>query len=312
MSSSPGIGWAGAGAFSTGTLLPAFRAAGFDRFVAVASASGLSARRAAERHGFEKAVPGADALLDDPGVQAVVIATPHDTHAELAARALAAGRHVWCEKPLALTEDELDAVEKAWRESGAQLAIGFNRRWSPAVLTAQRALAGIPAPRSSWCTGSPPGPCPTGTGTTTAGRAAACSARSAISSIRRRPWWASRSRKLPDCQVAADPEDSTGTTARSRSASPTGPWPRSPTAARRRWPGRNGSRSRPGSHRLVIDDFRSVQADGKTVWKGRQDKGHHAEATAFRQAVAGGPAMPTETLLATMRATIQAAADRRP
>ncbi len=143
VSSSPGIGWAGAGAFSTGTLLPAFRAAGFDRFVAVASASGLSARRAAERHGFEKAVPGADALLDDPGVEAVVIATPHDTHAELAARALAAGRHVWCEKPLALTEDELDAVEKAWRESGAQLAIGFNRRWSPAVLTAQRALAGV-------------------------------------------------------------------------------------------------------------------------------------------------------------------------
>ena len=116
--SSPGIGWAGAGAFSTGTLLPAFRAAGFDRFVAVASASGLAARRAAERHGFEKAVPGADALLDDPGVEAVVIATPHDTHADLAARALAAGRHVWCEKPLALTEDELDAVEKAWRESG--------------------------------------------------------------------------------------------------------------------------------------------------------------------------------------------------
>ena len=101
VSASPGIGWAGAGAFSTGTLLPAFRAAGFDRFVAVASASGLSARRAAERHGFEQAVPGADALLDDPGVQAVVIATPHDTHAELAANALAAGRHVWCEKPLA-------------------------------------------------------------------------------------------------------------------------------------------------------------------------------------------------------------------
>ena len=66
-----------------------------------------------------------------------------------------------------------------------------------------------------------------------------------------------------------------------------------------------------GSHRVIIDDFRSVQADGKTVWKGRQDKGHHAEATAFRQAVAGGPAMPTETMLATMRATIQAAAGVR-
>ena len=307
MSSSPGIGWAGAGAFSTGTLLPAFRAAGFDRFVAVASASGLSARRAAERHGFEKAVPGADALLDDPDVEAVVIATPHDTHAELAARALAAGRHVWCEKPLALTEDELDAVEKAWRESGAQLAIGFNRRWSPAVLAAQRGWPGS-RPRSSSCTGSPPGPCPTGTGITTAGRAGGCSARYAISSIRRRRWWVSRSRRWRACRAAADPQGSTGMTPWSRCGSRTGPWPRSPTAARRRWPARNGSRSRPASLRVVIDDFRSVQADGKTVWKGRQDKGHHAEATAFRQAVAGGPAMPTETMLATMRATIQAAA----
>ena len=63
------------------------------------------------------------------------------------ARALAARRHVWCEKPLALTLDELDAVEKAWRGSGRQLAVGFNRRWSPAVLAAQRALAGVAAPK---------------------------------------------------------------------------------------------------------------------------------------------------------------------
>ena len=74
-----------------------------------------------------------------------VIATPHDTHASLAVRALTAGRHVWCEKPLALTEDELDAVRAAWRESGRVLAIGFNRRWSPAVAAARRALAGVAA-----------------------------------------------------------------------------------------------------------------------------------------------------------------------
>ena len=73
--------------------------------MAVATASGVSARRAAERHGFEKAVSGADAVIDDPDVSLVVIATPHDVHAELASRALAAGRDVWCEKPLALTCD---------------------------------------------------------------------------------------------------------------------------------------------------------------------------------------------------------------
>ncbi|MCA1711763.1 MAG: bi-domain-containing oxidoreductase [Actinobacteria bacterium] len=106
-SATPAVGWIGAGAYSTGVLLPAFSAAGFNRFVAVASASGLSARRVAERIGFEKAVSGADQVIDDPDVEVVVIATPHDTHAEYVVRALQAGKHVWCEKPLALTLEEL-------------------------------------------------------------------------------------------------------------------------------------------------------------------------------------------------------------
>ena len=62
-----------------------------------------------------------------------------------------------------------------------------------------------------------------------------------------------------------------------------------------------------GSHQVIIDDFRSAQADGRTLWKDRQDKGHRAHAAAFRQAVQGGTGMPTQAMLATMRATIQAA-----
>ena len=73
---------------------------GLRRLVAVASARGLTAARTAQRHGFERAVAGAEAVLTDPGVSIVVIATPHDTHASLTVRALAAGRHVWCEKPV--------------------------------------------------------------------------------------------------------------------------------------------------------------------------------------------------------------------
>src|ERR1019366_8746641 len=142
-SSSPGVGWLGAGAFSTGTLLPAFRAAGFDHLVAVASASGLSARRTAERHGFEKAVSGAGAVISDSDVEVVVVATPHDSHEELVIQALAAGRDVWCEKPLALTAEGLAEIESAWRSSGRQLMVGFNRRWSPAVRAAQRVLADV-------------------------------------------------------------------------------------------------------------------------------------------------------------------------
>ena len=147
----PGVGWIGAGAFSTGTLLPAFREAGFERFVAVATASGVSARRAAERHGFEKAVSGADAVIGDPDVGVVVIATPHDVHASLASEALSVGQDVWCEKPLALTCEELDEVEKAWRDSGRQLTLGFNRRWAPAVQAAQRILAEVKVPKLIVC-----------------------------------------------------------------------------------------------------------------------------------------------------------------
>ncbi|HEV2125521.1 MAG TPA: bi-domain-containing oxidoreductase [Chloroflexota bacterium] len=129
----PGIGLIGAGAFASGVLIPAFKQAGFERFVAVASASGLSARRMAQRAGFEKAVSGGDAVIDDPEVDVVVIATPHDTHATLATQALRAGKHVFCEKPLGLTMDELDEVEAAWRESGRVLFVGFNRRYSEPV-----------------------------------------------------------------------------------------------------------------------------------------------------------------------------------
>jgi predicted dehydrogenase len=63
-----------------------------------------------------------------------------------------------------------------------------------------------------------------------------------------------------------------------------------------------------GAHRLVIDDFRSLKLDGKTLWRGRQDKGHRACAAAFRRAVTAGKPLPTRTMLATMRATIEAAA----
>jgi len=57
---------------------------------------------------------------------------------------------------------------------------------------------------------------------------------------------------------------------------------------------------------VIIDDFRTVLGNGRTLWKGRQDKGHCAHASAFRQAVRGGTGMPTEAMLGTMRATIQA------
>jgi predicted dehydrogenase/threonine dehydrogenase-like Zn-dependent dehydrogenase len=136
-----GIGFIGAGAFARTVLIPAFREAGFDRLVSVASASGLSAQRMAERAGFEKAVSAAESPIDDPEVSIVVIATPHESHGKLVSLALRAGKHVFCEKPLALSFDELDEIEAAHRQGGGILFVGFNRRYSEPILRLRQHFA---------------------------------------------------------------------------------------------------------------------------------------------------------------------------
>jgi predicted dehydrogenase/threonine dehydrogenase-like Zn-dependent dehydrogenase len=302
-----GVGLIGAGAFATGTLLPALQAGGFGQLVAVASASGLTATRAAQRHGFEKAVAGPDAVLADPDVTVVVIATPHDTHVSLAIRALAAGRHVWCEKPLALTEDELDAVRDSWLESGRVLAVGFNRRWSPALAAARRKLAGVSDPKLVVY-------------------------RIAAGRVPDDHWYRDRrqgGRILGEvCHFVDTAQSLVGAPIEDVTALPGGgpggagddvvvalrfadgslasiSYGSAVPSAGKEWIEVNV-----GTHRLVIDDFRSVTADGRRLWKGRQDKGHHAVAAAFRLAVAGELTLPTEDMIATMRATIRAAGQR--
>jgi predicted dehydrogenase/threonine dehydrogenase-like Zn-dependent dehydrogenase len=306
-SSAPGVGWLGAGSFSTGTLLPAFRAAGFGNFAAVSSASGLSARRTAERYGFGKAVPGSLALIDDPGVQVVVVATPHESHAELAMLALKYGRHVYCEKPLALTIEELRDVELAWRASGRQLAIGFNRRWSPAVLAAGRALSAISAPKL-------------------------ITYRIAAGKVPDGHWYHDRRQggrllgevchfvDTASALIGCAIEDVAGVQGRSHGGEPGDEAIVSlrfadgslaaivyGSAQPGTGVGKEWIEALAGSRRLVLDDFRSARLDGRVLWKGRQDKGHRACVAAFRQAVAGTLALPTEAMLATMRATICAA-----
>ena len=310
-----GIGWIGAGAFSTGTLLPAFRHAGFRHFVAVTSASGVTARRAADRYHFDKAVSGTFRVIDDPGVGIVVIATPHETHAELAALALKDGRHVWCEKPVALSTDELAQVEAAWEASERQLMIGFNRRWSPAVLPAQVALAGMTSPKFLVYRVAA-GPVPDG------------------------HWYTDRRQggriigevchfvDTAQALIGADIEETVSVLAGDSHGRGGGDGRAVPGndaivslrfadgslaticygSAQPAKAGKERIEVTSGTHQLVIDDFRSAKLDGKTLWRGRQDKGHRAAAAAFRRAVSAGKPLPTRTMLATMRSTIQAAA----
>jgi predicted dehydrogenase len=85
------------------------------------------------RLGFARVAENAEAAILDPTVDAVVVATRHGLHADLVRQALAAGKHVFCEKPVALTLEDLEAVLAAAAGSEGILAVGFNRRFSPAL-----------------------------------------------------------------------------------------------------------------------------------------------------------------------------------
>ena len=131
------VGLIGAGNYARAMLLPNFKTAGAE-FHSIATASGVSARQVGERFGFRNCVSGADEVLADEEINLVVIATRHDSHAELVQRALERGRHVFVEKPLALNDEELDKVIAAATQSNGQLMVGFNRRFSPLAGAAQR------------------------------------------------------------------------------------------------------------------------------------------------------------------------------
>ena len=103
------------GNYARSGLLPKVKGADGVALTAVVTKTGLSANHSAEKFGFALAATDAGAALDDAATDAVFIATRHDTHASLAARALNAGKHVFCEKPLALDRDSLDAAMAAAR-----------------------------------------------------------------------------------------------------------------------------------------------------------------------------------------------------
>jgi predicted dehydrogenase len=137
------IGLIGQGRFAAGVLVPAFAEAGA-QLELVGGGSGPSAESAARNLGFVRVAPEELAVIEDSEVDAVVIATRHATHADLATQALEAGKHVFCEKPLALTEDELTRVLDAAGRSRAVLFVGFNRRFSPLLRELKSFVGGAP------------------------------------------------------------------------------------------------------------------------------------------------------------------------
>jgi predicted dehydrogenase len=137
-----GLGLVGAGAFAKGTLLPLLRDSAAVDFRRVVTRHGLSAQDVAQRFGFAEAGTDPQELFADESVQLALIATRHDSHAALAAAALQAGRHVFVEKPLALSQAQLALVEQALSSAAGTLTVGFNRRFSPHARALRAAFEG--------------------------------------------------------------------------------------------------------------------------------------------------------------------------
>lgn len=145
-SSTTGSGFIGFGNYARGVLLPALKKAGERRLTSVVTATGLSAHSAAESFGFKNAATDPAAVLNDPNTDCVFIATRHDSHAKLAIAALKAGKHVFVEKPLALSHQELAEVAAAAQGSSGLLTVGFNRRYAPMIIAARSALVAAGGP----------------------------------------------------------------------------------------------------------------------------------------------------------------------
>jgi predicted dehydrogenase/threonine dehydrogenase-like Zn-dependent dehydrogenase len=160
------IGLIGAGNFARSALLPSLKKMSDVEFGGVATATGRNAKATAKQFGFEWCTTDYRQIIESTGIDAVLIATRHDLHAEIAACALAAGKATFVEKPLATTRDGLDTVIHALEDAGDRLQVGFNRRFSPLAIRLRDAFKGIeslamtyrinagPMPRDSWIAGA--------------------------------------------------------------------------------------------------------------------------------------------------------------
>jgi predicted dehydrogenase/threonine dehydrogenase-like Zn-dependent dehydrogenase len=125
------IGLLGAGNFARGVLIPAIRRDRGAQLAGMCATSGNRARSLATKYGFGFCTTDEDEIYSDCSINTVVIATRHHLHARQIVRALEAGKHVFCEKPLCLTEQELQQIELAYAGAGRHLMPGFNRRFAP-------------------------------------------------------------------------------------------------------------------------------------------------------------------------------------
>jgi predicted dehydrogenase len=125
------LGVLGAGNFASAVLLPAIKNVDGIELVGIASASGRTAAQVAKRFNFNYAGTDGDQICVDERVNTLAILTRHHLHAAYVVAGLEAGKHVFCEKPLALNDNQLEQIQTALASSSGLLLVGFNRRFAP-------------------------------------------------------------------------------------------------------------------------------------------------------------------------------------
>lgn len=142
-------GFIGGGNYASRVLIPAFKSAGA-KLDTLLTSGGVSAVHHGKKNEFANASTDLAQLLTNQELNTVVIATQHNLHAKQVINALNAGKNVFVEKPLALTNTELDEIELAYnaQDGKCRLMVGYNRRFAPHVIKMKSLLASISEPKS--------------------------------------------------------------------------------------------------------------------------------------------------------------------
>ncbi|HEV7219563.1 MAG TPA: bi-domain-containing oxidoreductase [Terriglobales bacterium] len=141
------VGLLGTGNFAIATLLPAMKAEGIN-LIGVCAANGSHSRHAGEKFGFRYCATSGDQIINDTNINTVVIATRHNLHAPQIMSSIGAGKNVFCEKPLCLTEEELAGIVRTCLRLRQKplLMVGFNRRFAPMAVRLKTFVDGIGGP----------------------------------------------------------------------------------------------------------------------------------------------------------------------
>jgi predicted dehydrogenase len=131
--------------FTKNILLPALKRIAGIKLQGVATTTGVTSQHIAKKFGFAYATTDYQAILQDDTIHRVIITTRHNLHANLVIEALTAGKHVFVEKPLCLTEDELDKIIAAY-DGTRLLMVGFNRRFAPLARQVKDAVSSRSTP----------------------------------------------------------------------------------------------------------------------------------------------------------------------